>query len=136
MARDVEIERRLQSWARWKAGVSMGGLGYSGVNLLGAMGDSQRHRESKIPVLDAEAADTDGLVLELPSELRRTAEVIYLQGGTMERKAAQLVCRLSTLYARLDQVHVLLRRRIADRHRAREAEAARVQALQRKGRGV
>lgn len=135
MARDEEIERRLNNWARWRAGMH-NPLGYAAVDLTAiAVGQGDRYREASIPVMGAEAAETDEGIRTLPSELRRTIEVQYLEGGSVAKKARKLCCAEATLYARIDQAHRLLRRWVADRVETRRREAERVQRLQREALG-
>jgi hypothetical protein len=136
MARDVDVERRLQSWARWRAGLKAGGLGYATLDLTTWTGSGDRYRESTIPTMDAEAAVTHQAVQALPSELRRTCEVVYLEGGAMEKKAARLVCAPSTVYTRIERIHVAVRMWLVERHRAAQEERRRVEALQRDAAGV
>lgn len=136
MARDEEIQRRLLSWGRWRAGMRTGGMGYAALDLTSWTGSGDRYRESTIPAMDAEAAQTDQAVQALPSELRRTCEVVYLEGGTVEKKAARLACNPRTVYARLDRIHVAVRLWLVERHRAAQEERRRVEALQRTAAGV
>lgn len=129
MARDGEIERRLLSWARWRAGMNQGGLGYARIDPSTIAGDRGGYRESVIPAMDAEAAETDECIQQLDSVLRRTCEVAYLMGGSRARQAKVLVCGESTLQKRLDTLHDRLKAIIVERYRARLAEEARVRAI-------
>jgi hypothetical protein len=129
MAKDDEIERRLISWSRWRAGMSQGGLGFARIDPSTIAGDRGGYRESIIPSMDAEAAETDEVIQLLDSELRRTCEVVYLRGGSMEKKAAFLVCSPSALYLRVDKLHRQLKAMLIERYRARQVERARVEAL-------
>lgn len=133
MARIEDIERRLQNWARWKVGGSAGGLGYASVNLAG---DTSRalYREARIPTDDCEAEETDRAVASLDSELRRTVEVVYLDGGGTKRKADLLNCTESTIKSRIWRAHRQLSCWLTERQRERQAERARVAALQRNAR--
>ena len=57
--RDVEMDRRCESWARWR--VSQGGRGGLGDARAAtwAAGASSGYREAVIPMLDCEAEETD-----------------------------------------------------------------------------
>lgn len=130
MARIEDIERRLLNWARWKAGGQSGGLGYSAMKWAASVGDQGRYRESVIPTVDCEASETEAALMALPSELRRTVEVVYLQGGGMAAKARRLAVTEATVYSRVEQAHRHLDRYLAEQDRARREQRARVEALQ------
>jgi len=132
MARIEEIERRLLNWARWKAGGRSGGLGYSAINLVtaGSGGGRDGYRESVIPTNDCEADETDQAVMSLPSELRRTLEVVYVEGGGMAAKARRLCCAEATVHARVDQAHRKISRWLADQNASRQAQRERIERLQ------
>lgn len=124
MARIEDIERRLLNWARWKAGGRTGGLGYSSLNLTAAMtgGGRDGYRESVIPTNDCEAAETDRAVTQLSSELRRTIEVVYLEGGGIASKARKLCVTERTVHARIEHAHQKLARWLAEQHAVRRAQ--------------
>jgi hypothetical protein len=132
MARIEDIERRLLNWARWKAGGRSGGLGYSAINLQAAVvgGGRDGYREATIPTNDCEADETDQAVLALPSELRRTVEVVYVEGGGMAQKARRLCCAEPTVHARIDQAHRKISRWLADQDASRKAQRELVERLQ------
>jgi hypothetical protein len=132
MARIEDIERRLLNWARWKAGGRSGGLGYSAINLVAATvgGGRDGYREAVIPTNDCEADETDQAVLALPSEMRRTVEVVYVEGGGMASKARRLCCTERTVQARIEQAHLKISRWLADKDASRKAQRERVERLQ------
>lgn len=59
MARDIEMDRRLQNWARWRVGMSYGGLGYASVCYEDVVDKSRNDAQAKIPTLSVEAEETD-----------------------------------------------------------------------------
>ena len=130
MARLVDIERRLQNWARWRLGAGTGGLGYAGVKWGAEAGTGGAYREATIPTVDCEAEETDQAVSALPdTSLHRTLVVYYLQ-TTSERDALlKLCCGRSTLHARLARADRCIERWLSARHIARQDERARVEAI-------
>lgn len=133
MARIEDIERRLLNWARWKMGGRSGGLGYATLNLAAVTSGGGRdgYRESTIPTNDCEAAETDQAVMTLPSELRRTVEVVYVEGGGMASKARRLCVGERTVQMRIETAHRHISRWLADQDAARKAQRALIERLQR-----
>ena len=133
MARDVEVERRLLNWARWKRGVSVGGLGHGAPSASAAAGFSGGggYREAVIPVWDTEAAVTDQAVAALPDELRGTVRVVYLDPAPEATMALELGIAVRTLHARVERAHGLVRGWLAEREQRLRAERERVDRLQR-----
>jgi len=137
MARNEDMERRLQNWARWKLGAgARGALGYASVpftSLLGA--DRCDFEEARIPTVDCEAEETDRAVMTLPSELRATVEVFYVLGGGMAAKARRLACTEATIRARIARSHPLIQRWLVDesarRRQVREEFERRIEAARR-----
>lgn len=129
------VDRRLNNWARWMSvrGGGSGGLGYASVNWTG-MASTSSADGPVIPVWSVEASETNEQISKLPSELRRTLEVYYLETESRARISIKLCCSVSTVDARLTRAHRLLAaafdaiERDAMQHRqelARIAEAAR-----------
>lgn len=129
MARDADIDRRLENWARWKHGAGAGGLGYARVSMAMEVVDGGEINGPRIPTSDCEAQDTDGAVMALPSELRATVEVVYVMGGGLARKARLLACTEATIRNRLGRSDVLISAWLSDLHRRRVAERERVEAV-------
>ena len=129
MARIEEVERRLQNWARWKMGGGSGGLGFAGVQLTS---DTSRagYREAVIPTMDCEAEETDRAIGTLPSELRRTLEVVYLDGDGMASKAKKLACTRITVDSRVWRAHQLINAWLQDLAAQRRAQQANLEAMQ------
>jgi hypothetical protein len=132
MARIEWVDQRLTNWALWKIGSRAGGLGYATVNLQAPPVDNPTgwDAQARIPVDDAEAAVTDEGVRTLPSELRRTVEVFYIDPGSVATKLKKLACERATLNARIETAHRKLSSWFGDRDRQAQAERARVEALQ------
>jgi hypothetical protein len=132
MARIDWIDARLNNWARWRIGGRSGGLGYSHVQLEAPVVDGGGYdTPAIIPVDDAEASITDQAVMTLPSELRRTVEVMYVHPGGVATKLELLAIARPTLYARLDAADRLIASWLGDRDRTSRAERERVERLQR-----
>jgi hypothetical protein len=113
MARIEDIDRRLQNWGRWKHGAGAGGLGYARVRSMMRV-DGGEQAGPIVPTNDCEAQDTDGAVMALPSELRATIEVYYVQGGGMADKAKRLACTEPTIRNRIARAHPLIQSFLAD----------------------
>ncbi|MGC4075433.1 MAG: hypothetical protein QM702_00045 [Rubrivivax sp.] len=131
MARDEEIERRLNNWARWRLSLGCGATGYATVDLSRVGEGGQTYEGPTIPTWGPEAADTDKAILLLPAELKRTVEVVYLGAGSLPKKARQLCITERSVHGRIEQAHVLLRRHFAEKAEQARRERARVEALQR-----
>lgn len=129
MARIEDIERRLQNWARRKLGATRSGLGYASMRWDGGI-PTPGNRESIVPTIDCEAEETDRAVMALESRLRATAEVEYLQGWSLRRKAQHLACSEPTVKARVWQAHRQLSRWLSEKAHAARAERQRVKYLQ------
>lgn len=104
MARNEELERRCQNWARWREGAGGGGLGYGGGGWRVESG-SGGYRTATVPTSDVEAEQTNRAIEALQSSLRRTVEVYYLGTGTMEERCQQLQISRATIYVRIDRAH-------------------------------
>ncbi len=124
MKRIDEIERRLLNWARWKHGMTMGGLGFSSIDLTLANAGDDRDRESRIPTLDVEASITDEGVGQLPTEERDAVFIFYLRGSGHAEKARVLGCSQATMCTRVIRAHHKLQAWISERER-RAADARR-----------
>ncbi len=136
MARIDWIEQRLQVWARWVLTRGGGGvLGYAGVNLADSDAGRSGYASAAVPLLEAEAADTDAAVQQLtPTGLRLTVAEYYAGRGGIADKAARLCCAEATVYARLDQAHRQLAAHFVALSARRKEERARVEALQQQAR--
>lgn len=121
-----DIERRLLNWVRWKAGAGVGGLGYASVNLLAALSGGSRtaHDPVPIPTMAIEAEETDRAVQALPSELRRTVEVVYLGRGGAADHARALAVSVATVRSRVCQAHKGISNWLADLAQTREDRRA------------
>lgn len=131
MARIEDIERRLLNWARWRIDRTSGVLGYAAASLEERVDGEGWDAQAVIPTVDCEASDTEVAVQALESRLKATVEEVYLKGGGLRRKAAQLCCSEATIHARIDEAHRKLSTWFTDRQQQRQAERERVQRLQR-----
>src|SRR4051812_41869391 len=80
MARIEYIKLRLNNWALWKAREQGGGLGFASQSSFLNDYDSDRYRESRIPVDDVDASQTDAAVEALKPDrahLWQTLQCIY-----------------------------------------------------------
>lgn len=116
------VDRRLHNWARWLAvrGGGSGGLGYAAVK-WGGPGGSSGADGPVIPVWSVEASATHDQVVKLPSELRRTVEVYYLETDSRARISIKLCCSVSTVDSRLTRAHRLLKEAFDEVERAAHA---------------
>jgi hypothetical protein len=130
MARDPDIERRLENWARWKGGAGAGGIGYASAQLGLSAGGSSGYREAVIPVWDNEAAVTDQAVQALDESLREVIEASYLPpAGTVVAVAHALDIAVRTLHQRMERAFMALRIWFAERESAQAMERRRVESL-------
>ena len=102
--RNEDMDRRLMNWARWRHGMTCGGLGFASVDLTSEGIRETAEADVRVPLNDVEAEETNRAVLALPGELRATVEAVYLHGGSMAAKAKRLCCAEATVYARLLRV--------------------------------
>lgn len=133
MARLEWVDARLQNWARWKIGHGVGGLGYASVRVDVERVDRSSGYDAPIvvPTSDAEAMVTDQAVMALPSDLRRTVEVMYVHPGSIATKLKLLAVTRPTLYARLERADRAIAGWLTARQQRQQAERARVELLQR-----
>lgn len=129
MARIEWIEFRLLNWQRWKLTQGSGVLGFAGMNWTDPTGVREPYAEAPIPTNEIEASETDTAVQRLPIELQRTVVEHYTGKGTMSDHLKRLAITRPTLYARIDQAHVLLARHFNDRREGQDRERRRVEAL-------
>jgi len=108
MANDEYIKTRMQQWAEWAAMRESGALGYprecSYTRMQARSGSSGFHS----PDIDMEAMEIEDAVRVLPEYLRATVREYYVKGGTVEQKAKVLCCHRDTLYARINQAHLII----------------------------
>lgn len=127
------VEARLVNWARWKLGRSEGGISFSRAQ-PGVLRGGSGYATASVPILDAEAADTDDAVMQLyPGGLRLTVIEVYCGRGGMDDHARELACSVSTIHARIVQAHEQLAEHWRARREKAEAERQRVEQLQRRG---
>jgi hypothetical protein len=135
MARVEWVEERLQVWARWRLARGKGGtgrLGYAAVKWGPSNSGRSGYITAAIPLLEAEASQTDAAIQALPAHLAKAVAVVYCEPGTAAHHAVALHCAVSTVYARIEEAHRLLRDALLQRQRSAAAERARVEGLQRR----
>ncbi|HEY5579671.1 MAG TPA: hypothetical protein VIK56_00705 [Rhodoferax sp.] len=124
MARIEWVKHRLNNWAFWKVRESSGGLGFH--TQAAFLGDcnSDRYRESVIPVDDVDAELTNQAVESLRidrSHLHQTLQLIYIEGIGIKMTARRMARAESTIKANLDQSDAVLSAWFTDRANMAEA---------------
>ena len=132
MARIDWVEERLQVWARWKIARGDGQMGFARADLGSANAGRSGYATAAIPLLEVEAAETDEAVAKLyPGGLRLSVTEYYCGRGGLDEKLARLCCAKATLMHRIDQAHQQMAEHFRIVREKRQAERARVEALQR-----
>jgi hypothetical protein len=104
MARIEWVEQKLKNWALYKSKEMGGGLGFSSQSAFLNDANTDRYRESTIPVDEVDASVTDQAVksLEIPRPiLFRTLELYYLEGKGINGTAKLQCTSPSTVHANL-----------------------------------
>lgn len=134
MRMDVEMDRRLQNWARWRA-FREGGGRVGGGSMEERVDGAGWDAPTVIPTSDAEAEETDKGVMAMDSVLRYATCTWYLTGGGVAQRCHKAQCSETELRRRV----ALGQRRLADwlqdKRAAADAERRRVEHLQRAGLG-
>ena len=134
MARIDDIERRLLNWARWRHGMTCGGLGFASTDMTTERVDRAGFdAQANIPTIDVEASDTDDAIATLTPDHQRTVHVVYLDGGGALRHCVKLGGNITPagINARIAIIHRKLAGWFADKAARAQAERSRVEALQR-----
>lgn len=129
MARDEEIERRLQNWARWKLSCTGGPLGFAGVDLESAGIHRDPYASAPVPTLDVEAAETEEALKQLPADLWETVVLFYVGAGSQAKKAKKLGITERGMRGRIEQAHRWLSAYFTGLNERRRAERTRVEGL-------
>lgn len=129
MARDEEIERRLQNWARWRLCCTGSPLGFAGVDLENADMPRDPYAQAPIPTNDIEASETEEAVRQLPDELFQTLVVFYIGAGSQVKKARHLGITERGMRARVEQAHRYLSAYFTGKNERIRVERERVEAL-------
>ena len=129
MARLEWVRLRLENWARWCQQGDGGGLGYPTQSAFVRMGvPSAKDRDSAIPILALEAAETDEAVKSLQlsqSHLYLVLTYTYAKGWPRDVVAKKMCRAQSTISANLcdadraikrwlDEKQVVKQRKMAD----------------------
>lgn len=105
MARDAQIETRLQRWAQW---LTVGdGDGYPVMSTVHP--DWTPPSPGMTPTLKAsphsDVRETNRAIEALSMRLRNTLVVHYVQRPTLPEQALRLSCSEATVYARVEEAH-------------------------------
>ena len=126
MARIEYIKNRLNNWALWKVRQNAHGLGFAKQSVL-LKEPNDGYRESRMPVDEVEAGQTDAAVESLRagrSHLYLTLQLVYVQ-GIGHREAAKKMGRAeSTIKANLDAADHALREYFNAKAEADQAKRA------------
>lgn len=133
MAKIESIERRLLNWARWRAGLARGGLGYAKSSYEERVGGEGYDSQAVVPTIDCDASETEDAVASLMPDLKKAVEVVYLDARGMAWYTKRLGLTESGVRARIWDAHHKLARWFADKADGRRVERSRVEALQRVG---
>ena len=130
MARIEWVEERLKVWARWKANLLAGPLGYAAVNLADADAGRSGYIEASIPLLAVEAGETDEAIKLLDKGLQDTIREVYCGRGGVRHAARKMGVAESTLHARVDQAHWQISHHILERQERWRNKRTRDEAAQ------
>ena len=125
MARIEYIKLRLNNWALWKAREAGGGLGFASQSSFLNDYDSDRYRESRIPVDDVDASQTDAAVEALKPDrvhLYETLQCIYPLAQGIKGTSARLGVAESSIRARLEQADLAIMQWLRDKREAADAK--------------
>lgn len=106
MARIEWVKHRLNNWALWKARESSGGLGFHSQAAFLGDANTDRYRESVMPVDEVDASLTNTAVESLKDtrpHLYMTLQHIYVQGIGIVETSRRMARAESTIKANLDQ---------------------------------
>jgi len=119
-ALDPDLVRRMRNWVDWRGGSS---VACSSSFALDYGTRFDRYREARMPVLIAEAQQTNRALGEIPDELGSAVALFWLAGedASFRRMAVDLACSDKTVKARILRGHEVLRVTI---YRLQEADDA------------
>lgn len=110
MIDEIEVERRLKNWIRWKQGEG-GGMG-QGRHPLACIAemvrDRSRFRGTTIPLFTHEAHQTNDDILALPQPLRDALLEQHLGRGNTADSLRRLGIAKATFYSRISKAHAAL----------------------------
>jgi hypothetical protein len=127
---DGEIDRRLVNWARWRAMREDGGM-------VGSAGYDERvdgtgwDAPTVIPLLDAEAEETQALVLRLEGSVHYAVEVWYRHPGSVAARCKKIQASETEVRKRVALSHRYIGQWLQDKREAGERERDRLEALRR-----
>jgi len=131
MARDQDIDRRLQNWARWRASMRGTGGNFATCDMTQERVDGGGYDAPMVvPILDEEASVTDQAVQALEAGLRDAVMAFYVYPGGIEQRARRIGVAVPTVYARLDVAHRRISSWLADRAQQARQQRELVEKLQ------
>jgi hypothetical protein len=133
MARIEWVRHRLENWARWCQQGDGRGLGYPSQSAFVRMGvPSARDRDSAIPVLAIEAAETDEAVKSLQlsqSHLFLVLTYTYAKGWPRDVVAKKMCRAESTISANLEAADRAIKRWLDEKQAVKLKKQADAKAL-------
>lgn len=130
MRMDPEMDRRLSNWARWRCLREDGGH-VATASLEERVDGAGWDAPTVIPVMDAEAEETQAGVMRLVSVQRYAIECWYLGGGGVAQRCRKAQCSETALRERVALGQRSLGQWLRDKRQAADRERARIDALQR-----
>ena len=127
---DGEIDRRLTNWARWCIARQEGGR-IGTVSMDERVDGAGWDTPTVIPLLDAEAEETQGYVARLESVQRYAVTVWYVHPGSVATRCAKIAASETVVRGRVALAQRQIGQMVQDRREAAERERARVAGLQR-----
>ena len=133
MARLEWVRLRLENWARWCQQGDGGGLGYPTQSAFVRMGvPSAKDRDSAIPILALEAAETDEAVKSLQlsqSHLYLVLTYTYAKGWPRDVVAKKMCRAQSTISANLCDADRAIKRWLDEKQAVKQRKMADEKAL-------
>jgi hypothetical protein len=129
---DGEMDRRLQNWARWRIRRAEGG-GIATASIVERVDGAGWDAPTVITTNDAEAEETEALVLRLESVLRYAVEVWYLNPGSVATRCKKAQASETEMRTRVARGQRLMGQALQDKRNAAHRERSRVEGLQRAG---
>jgi DNA-directed RNA polymerase specialized sigma24 family protein len=132
MARDEDIDRRLNNWARWRASMNAGAGGnFATCDMTQERVDGGGYDAPMVvPVLDDEAQVTELAVQALDVGQRDAVFAFYVSSGGAEQRARRIGVAVPTMYARVDLAHKRLQIWLAERAQMQREQRSRLEKLQ------
>ena len=128
---DGEMDRRLINWARWRVARHEGGhIGTASLEMR--VDCSGWDAPTVIPLLSAEAEETQALVMRLDDVNRKAVEVWYVHPGSVATRCAVVGASETVVRGRVGLAQRQIAQWLQDRRDASERERERVERMQRR----